>query len=110
MISNLTLSATQTTRQDTARWLSAWCPLLEQRRTLDTTNYAMIAQRGEPYAALYRSTGINSLETAPIAGEQGKSPVILGYQAQWPTQGVQYLIIRAKMPVNQWFGFAREDL
>ena len=40
--------------------------MVEQRRTLFMTNYAMIAQRGEPYVALDRSTGTNSLKTPPL--------------------------------------------
>jgi len=32
------------------------------------TNYAMIAQRGARYAALYRCTGTNSLKTPPLSG------------------------------------------
>jgi hypothetical protein len=78
--------------------------MVAQRRTLDMTNSAMIARRGAREAALYRWTVTNSLKTPPIAGEQGKSPMIWGYQAPLPEKGGQYFLLRTKMPVNQWLG------
>jgi hypothetical protein len=45
---------------------------------------AMLAQRGEHCAVLRSDSGHHSLKTPPRLAYQGKSPCILGYQAQRP--------------------------
>jgi hypothetical protein len=37
-----------------------------------------------------------------------RSPLILIYQEELPEKGVQYFLMRVKMPVNQWFGFGQQ--
>jgi hypothetical protein len=64
----------------------------------------MIAQCLPHRNARSKSIGLNSLKTPRISRCQGKSPLILGYQAKLPEKGEKDFLSRAKGPVNQWLG------
>src|SRR4029077_9938240 len=68
----------------------------------------MMAQRGEHRAVLRGDSGHHSLKTPPISAYQGKSPCILGYQAQRPEKARNTFLAGQKgLLINGWA--SRED-